>query len=570
MFFSSTRSAAARVFAQRAPAPAAPSMPAAAAVAAASSSSSSFARTRRLHAGRGTVGKTKGNAARVYPRLPRASPSVPTSADREWPNYGIPEDAARFVYDLDSTPGGPVTVAWTDGFLFVQDSAERGPRVLKPTTLRDSCECPRCRNPASGQKTFASTEIPTDIGIADVRAASEGLAITFSKDVARLARYGAGHEMVLPWTSVEMALKRRGIGQLPVPRRPAVLRRTGVQYWDAETLGRHVRRIDYADYMQGGTAFWDAVVDLCRLGIVFLENVPRDEEAVVGITTRIANIRETFYGRTFDVRAKPDAENVAYTNGHLGLHQDLMYLDTPPMIQVLHCMDMACAGGESLFSDGERVGRLLWPFAERSARLAPLLNHHVPYAYAKHGHRYFASRFVIDRYDASSPGFAAVNWSPPFQGTYLSAAKDLRPWIAAARVFERLVNDDAAVFSAKMGPGDCVLFDNLRVMHGRTAFDAASAGARWLRGAYIAPDDFLSRAVHIPAGQAEAYRGPVEWTAERAQAELQASPWLDEVRDMVRELDPRAADSDLDLVGHTAMRQPARAGAAWAEPQQRS
>ena len=72
----------------------------------------------------------------------------------------------------------------------------------------------------------------------------------------------------------------------------------------------------------------------------------------------LANIRETFYGRTFDVRAKPNAENVAYTSGYLGLHQDLMYLEPPPMIQVLHCMDNSCAGGESLFSDGDRVGRL--------------------------------------------------------------------------------------------------------------------------------------------------------------------------------------------------------------------
>ncbi|UNI18561.1 hypothetical protein JDV02_004821 [Purpureocillium takamizusanense] len=528
------------------------SCPVATTIKAPTAPASRAARTAALHTQRG------GRGGRVL------SQSTTTSAERYWPKYEIPEGASRLVYDLKSSssspsPSGgdqqqlpPITVAWTRDFLFVQDSPERGRRALKPATLRDSCACPRCRDPTSGQKSFASTEIPVDIGIADVRALDEGLAITFDNDMARDGEHH--HETVLPWTSVEMALKRRTVKDMPLPRKRSVLRRTGVQYWDAATLGRHVRSIDYAAYMEdGGEAFWDAVIDICRLGIVYLHNVPRDEESVVRITTRMANIRETFYGRTFDVRAKPDAENVAYTSGYLGLHQDLMYLDPPPMIQVLHCMDNSCAGGESLFSDGERVGRLLWPFVNASARLAPLADHHIPYQYDKNGHHYFASRYVIDHTEGG--GFAGVHWSPPFQGRYLSAAKDLRPWIEPARVFEGLVNDPAAVYSRKMEPGECVLFDNLRTMHGRTAFDVAGAtadaaaagggngsngsgGARWLRGAYIAAEDFLSRASHIPAGQAEAYRGPEEWTPENAQRELRETAWHQDVLDRVRKLDP--------------------------------
>lgn len=462
------------------------------------------------------------------------SKTTTTSAERYWPKYAMPEGAPQLVYDLKSSPGGPVTVAWTDEFLFVQDSAERGRRALKPTTLRDSCACAKCRDPGSGNKTFASIEIPTDIGIADVRAGDDGLAITFSNDIPRYAQ-GGGHEMLLPWASVEVALKRRGMEHMALPRRRAVLRRTGVQYWDRATLDGQVRRIDYGEFMRGGEAFWDAVIDICRLGIVYLRNVPRDEAAVVDITTRIANIRETFYGRTFDVRAKPNAENVAYTSGYLGLHQDLMYLEPPPMIQVLHCMDNSCAGGESLFSDGERVGRLLWPFVAASRKMAPLADHFVPYQYDKNGFHYFASRYVVDHNEA---GFAGVHWSPPFQGRHLSAAKDMRAWIDAARVFEGLINADDAVHSRKMEPGECVIFDNLRTMHGRTAFDAGAGGARWLRGAYIAAEDFLSRAAHIPAGQAEAYRGETPWTPEGAQRELRESAWHRDVLEKVRRLDP--------------------------------
>lgn len=287
--------------------------------------------------------------------------------------------------------------------------------------------------------------------------------------------------------------------------------------------------------MAGGPSFWDVVIDICRLGIVYLKDVPRDEASIVNITTRIANIRETFYGRTFDVRAKPNAENVAYTSGYLGLHQDLCYLAPPPMIQVLHCMDNSCSGGESLFSDGERAGRLLWPFVSQGGKMASLAEHRVPYQYDKHGYFYHADRAVID---ADEDGFAGVYWSPPFQGGYsANLGRDITDWIEAARVFEGLVNDESAVHSYKMEEGECVLFDNLRTMHGRNAFDAGKGGSRWLRGAYIAREDFLSRAAYIPDGQAEMYRGSEEWTGERAQGELRDGEWWGDVVRRVREVD---------------------------------
>jgi hypothetical protein len=38
-------------------------------------------------------------------------------------------------------------------------------------------------------------------------------------------------------------------------------------------------------------------------------------------------LRETIYGETFDVIAKPQAENVAYTSLPLRLHEDLWFVD---------------------------------------------------------------------------------------------------------------------------------------------------------------------------------------------------------------------------------------------------
>ncbi|KAL7791428.1 hypothetical protein V8C37DRAFT_382347 [Trichoderma ceciliae] len=479
---------------------------------------------------------------RILAREAAATASPPgasqqtTSAARFWPKLEIPRHAKRFTYDSERFKDSPVTIAWTDKFLFVDDPAtENGRRALKPATLRDSCSCPRCRDASSGQKTYSSVEIAVDVGLESVEPTKEGLAIRFLRDIPRFVENGEEHVMTLPWESIDLSLKRKGMEDVRLPRKRPVLRRTGTVYWDRDTISQQVRRFDYADFAKDDSeAFWDVIIDLCRFGLVYLNNVPRDPESVVRIATRIASIRETFYGRTFDVRAKPNAENVAYTSGHLGLHQDLLYLDPPPMIQVLHCLDNSCAGGESLFSDGERVGRLLWPFITRY-KMAPLTEHHVPYQYAKNGHHYFSSRRVVDGNDA---GFSGVYWSPPFQGRYLSPVKDIRQWIEPARIFASLINDERAVHAHKLEPGECVLFDNLRVLHGRNSFDAAGGGARWLRGAYIAAEDFLSRASHIPKGMAEKYRGEQAWTPGLAQKLLRKSAWHADVVRRIKEIDP--------------------------------
>lgn len=363
--------------------------------------------------------------------------------------------------------------------------------TLDAAALRDGCQCAACKDPSSGQKSFASIEIPRTLTIANVRETADGLGVTFNNEIPRFA----DHETTVLWESLEVAFgARRPIDMAVIP--PvfnSVRARAGITLWDRATIAARVRKIDYAAFMEGDAGRWAVVLDLVRLGLVYITNVPREEDAVVRITTRLASIRETFYGRTFDVRAKPNAENVAYTSGYLGLHQDLLYLAPPPKIQILHCLDNSCAGGESLFSDGERAGRLL---LNHPSLAAPLRNHPVPYAYTRNGYNY-AQRRPLLHYDRDGR-FENVFWSPPFQGGRRADELGLQPWLRGARVFETLINSEAAMYQRKTLPGECVLFDNLRVMHGRTAFDAGGGGSRWLRGAYIAQEDFVSLATQIP------------------------------------------------------------------------
>lgn len=461
-----------------------------------------------------------------------------TSVSRKLPAARATEDARRRTNanEKDTRPWYQINVDhpdskrlpsfeahWTHHSLVLSANDGRAQKLLPASTIRDNCSCTICRDPSSGQKSFSTPSINTSLGIKSVRRVDDGLGVTF-EDQRYPNNPDNGHETILTWDEIEVALKAKETYERdPPPSLTSnVLRNTGVVHWDKEILSEQVRKIDYHDYMQGGEAFWDAVIDICRFGIVFLKNVPRDEDSVVKITTQIANIRETFYGRTFDVVAKPDAENVAYTSGYLGLHQDLLYLLAPPKIQILHCMDNSCEGGESLFSDGDRVGRLLWLFNKESRAIQHLNKFIVPYAYKKHGYNYDYRRPVINTFGADE--YKNVFWSPPFQGKHRSGW-NIAPFIPPTRLFERLINDEDAVFKAKLQPGECVLFDNIRVMHGRTAFDVAG-GQRWLRGAYIAEEDFRSKALSIPRELSEKYRGPVAWEESVATDQLKNSKWI--------------------------------------------
>lgn len=93
---------------------------------------------------------------------------------------------------------------------------------------------------------------------------------------------------------------------------------------------------------------------------------------------------------------------------------------------------------------------------------------------------------------------AHVNWSPPFQGPFeadngtTDQGQRLRNYLRAAKQFARIIDNPENQFEYLMQPGDCVLFNNRRVLHARRAFDG-NEGVRWLKGAYLDSDPFMSR-----------------------------------------------------------------------------
>ena len=76
---------------------------------------------------------------------------------------------------------------------------------------------------------------------------------------------------------------------------------------------------------------------------------------------------------------------------------------------------------------------------------------------------------------------------------WLDAPADLaRDWYRAYRAFARILKRPELELVFRLDPGDCVVMQNDRTLHGRTAFDPGR-GRRHLQGCYIDGDAMESR-----------------------------------------------------------------------------
>lgn len=364
-------------------------------------------------------------------------------------------------------------------------------KTISRVAIRDACRCGKCVDPHSGQKTFGTTDIPDELPLKGYsRLEDGGLEVIWDKDFLTPAK-----PHVSRYTSSQV--RSWFTGRRPrwtTPERP---RRV---LWDAKTFAASPFMAKYDDWMSDDVGFHDAFAQLWKYGLLVIDGVPHDEQSVIRLANRIGPLQETFYGRTWDVRSKPQAENIAYTNSFLGLHQDLLYLDQPPRIQFLHCLENGYQGGESLFSDAYRASALMHLGPQK--HVMNLEKQQIRYEYKMHGHHYENTWPVLKPEDGK---WHSVHWSPPFQASDQTEAKEAgvsshMHWQKAAKIFRTLLEDEEWVFELKLKPGQCVVFDNLRVLHGRRSFDTSSGGptgGRWLRGTYIGDDAWKSKSIAL-------------------------------------------------------------------------
>jgi len=225
---------------------------------------------------------------------------------------------------------------------------------------------------------------------------------------------------------------------------------------------------------------------LAQDGLAFLEAVPCDPSTILGAAALIGRVAETNYGLLFDVRSVPQPENLAYSDLGLGLHTDNPYREPVPGFQALHALVTSPEGGDSLFADGFALAAHLRESAPEAFRL--LTTTAVPFHYASADAELYAARPLIQ---LSCEGeVAAVHYN----NRSIRVGAQARPaFYAAYRRFAALLREPRFQLQLKLADGDLVVFDNQRVLHGRTAFTSAKH-PRHLQGCYLTRDSIFSEA----------------------------------------------------------------------------
>ncbi len=242
---------------------------------------------------------------------------------------------------------------------------------------------------------------------------------------------------------------------------------------------RELPRAVWCDNADGGErrAWLEAFL---RYGFIIFSGVPSVHHAVLKVASTFGFTRETNFGTVFDVRSVPHATDLAYTALHLDPHTDNPYRSPVPGVQLLHCLANETRGGLSTLVDGYAVGEALRerdPEAFRILSTTPIR---------------FRYRDAVTELTASAPPIEldvsgrvkTIHFSPRLDFVPLLPPEELSAYYRARRVFDHMLRTDEFEIRFLLEGGDLVMFDNCRLLHGRTSFDPAE-GLRHLQGCYI-------------------------------------------------------------------------------------
>ncbi len=237
---------------------------------------------------------------------------------------------------------------------------------------------------------------------------------------------------------------------------------------------------------------YKALINFYKFGFVIFKNVPTKDNFIVDFANSIGSIRRTNFGEFFDVKSKPNPNDLAYTSLALAPHTDNPYRNPVPCIQILHCIENEVQGGLSTLVDGFTVTeKLKKDFPDFFKILTEI----------KVRFQFIDKTVVLEDWaemiQTNDKGeFKQVRFSPRLDFVPLLEKNKLELYYSARKKISELYNSDKYRIEFKLLPGDLLMMDNHRLLHGRTAYDA-NQGNRFLQGCYIDYDSTEGKLKHL-------------------------------------------------------------------------
>ncbi|KAG9777844.1 Trimethyllysine dioxygenase, partial [Aureobasidium melanogenum] len=256
-----------------------------------------------------------------------------------------------------------------------------------------------------------------------------------------------------------------------------------------KTIADKPPTVDYKSIMEAdGIAEWTRQINV--YGLSFVKDCPIDPEATQKLLEKIGPIRETHYGGFYDFTSNMASKDTAYTSLALEAHTDTTYFSEPAGLQMFHMLSHTDgSGGESLLVDGFAAARQLYAEDKEAYRILSTVG---IWAHASGNEDVSIQPYVcvpVLSHDPVLGHLVQVRWNNSDRAAIEAPSDMIDKWYEAARKFNGILNDPQNQYWTQLEPGVPLIFDNWRVLHGRSVF----TGKRRMAGGYINRDDFISK-----------------------------------------------------------------------------
>ncbi|KAL3196761.1 hypothetical protein MRX96_015378 [Rhipicephalus microplus] len=418
----------------------------------------------------------------------RSARSMSTVLAEEHEEFSLPPPKIKDVYKSSENT---LCVTFSDNSKcqFSSTLGEYHRISVSQNNLRDSCRCQACVHPPTQEKQLNSAQIDPKIQPLswDVENNAQLLEVFWPQSARRpphASTYSAEwlHQFSQLFQPKEREAEPSPIKVAATPAasaaEPMALpqphddikdeaytnKKSSVILWNRDEIEENPPEVEYEDFMGTRAGLKKMLKNVCKYGISVLKGVPLHELEVISVARRMGYIRETGYGLTFDVRYNADPKtHLSYTGE---------------------------AGGKSFFVDGFYAAQWL------------------RYNYPEHFKILSTTPVIFSFLDAERDRWFRESW-PVISVDYMGKLKDIhfspfsmRPpllppqdkvaaYYEALRLFAQRIEQSTLQYSFYLSPGDLVVLNNRRILHGRTSYDPTKVD-RHLKGCYMDLDELKS------------------------------------------------------------------------------
>ena len=223
---------------------------------------------------------------------------------------------------------------------------------------------------------------------------------------------------------------------------------------------------------------------LYEKGFVVIRNCKTEMSSVQCIAKKIGYVRESIFGGLWSFESNKYMADSAYTQEELRPHTDSTYSNDAPGLQLLLCKNYKAFGGESILVDCFKIAEKIKK--EKKDLYKLLCNVEVTGQYLGDGVSLEAKRPIFRLNNKNY--LVQVSFNNYDRAEFRMSDKKTIKFYNAIREFDLIANDKEFQWRYILKPGELLIFNNWRILHGRGPF----TGNRKMLGCYINKEDFDS------------------------------------------------------------------------------